>query len=737
MSLEQVANSANKAREAFNIDEVIDRADPQEVEALLRRQETAETIIDAERGLDAQTEKSQAIIAERKEVVDFVTNLNNPREARVAKLKEKLWNLTEWASEAADETIAEAQELIKKKKMDFIESKVKEKLWALSFLSPFFLSKENKEKFLGFLDSNTSEWWDVKDQVFWWFMGAIAGWIFWKETVEGYKALSSVEAPELAIWMTDTIPWVPNEPAGWEVPTAIQGQVVWWNDANQEIIGDSDEAAAESLDEEKRVSMYKNWAKIMLLKTSGLDLHGNDIENMVLSKIGTKSYGEIKKDYYDYLFSANANRFEMLLLELWVAGDNVLSENEEKFVNILEALAWTNARTIIESRLNNISTVVSHPSFIEKFPKLHEKIKGQGLESMAYADVLTVLAFKIPVDISKGIANGKMSLQQIYFGASEEVKEFISEVRKDWYKLVSKDLLLAFWRVHNTSFGDSALVRQENNDRYRQEMNYNWSKVDSSWNVQIAQLWVLEREQLDKIIWFKDELIANLKNDPLISRFEDSWTSFASLLDTWVNYSEIVSIYMLLDGKPNIGSLDIVEKLWLYWVVANIVSQGVDGTDQRFLLYIANEASKSLENDEGYFSPEEAYFILSNLNQQSQKILDTLLAGPNIARRLLWERFNDSLPEIGDEEWWLIWIITWGPAFATFVPHIGVKMIAGWISAFGVSMALWKLNENGTLKMIAEEESLSGIKEKIDKGMELVDMGTIDEYRRNNPVPHI
>jgi hypothetical protein len=80
----------NRLPDDAELTQIVERADRKEVEALLSRREILENRADAEESLDIRGAKTAAIIAEREEIINFVTDLNNSTEERVAKLKENL-----------------------------------------------------------------------------------------------------------------------------------------------------------------------------------------------------------------------------------------------------------------------------------------------------------------------------------------------------------------------------------------------------------------------------------------------------------------------------------------------------------------------------------------------------------------------------------------------------------------------------------------------------------------------
>lgn len=709
MTLEQVPN---RIPDETELGKIIDRASPEELARLMKGRERVRTQVEAEEGIDDQAQKSAEFVAAREakyeagrqEAIAFMTDVNKPKEQRIKRLKAELWGV----AEGVQAWVEAASDALNEKKMGFIESKVKEKLGWFWFLSSAIFTDDWKAKLAGHLGFFDTEWKDAQGKVLSWFIVAVVWWIFWKDTVEQYKKLWTVEAPNLD---TPTIA-TPEAPVTTET---VMPEGEGWAD-DEVIVEDS-----EGFNEEERTLVYRWGSMLLLMNTSGLELDWNDLKNTTLKALGVLPYWEIKTAYKEYLFSENTERYRILLWELWIRDDH-LKHQEEKTTQILEAFVWTNARTTIESRLDEITLITWSDKFREKFPELQKKVDWKSIEDISFEDILTIFAFKVPVDISETIASTKMSIQKMFFWASDAVTDFITEIQEDNYDLVSQKMVKAFVKVDPTSFGDSSFVPQTSNERYKKEVNYD-------------NLWEVERSQLDKIISFKDDIISNLKWDPLVSSYEHSGESFSILFDKGINYSEIVSMYLLLDWSSDISQLDVLEKLWLFWIVANSVSNWVDGNDQRFLAHVADEASKSLESEWWYFTPEESYFILSNLNQYSQDILENLLAWPNIARRILGEKFNDTLPEIWDKEWWLIWVITWWPSVAAVIPHIGVKLIAWGISAFWMSMALGKLNENGTLKRIFEDQSLIEIKRKIDKAMQIAWKWSLEEYLKDNPMP--
>ena len=686
---------------------IVDRADEWEIRALIEKREMLMDRAWAEQSLEDRWTASNEFIIKREETIAFLIDLNNSKEDRVARLRKSVGSIA-WTWESIVDSIEE-------KTKAFATEKLREKISSIpivwDWIAWFFEETNNK----------STDWvlWDIKKSLLWGIL-----WFFWIKEAQKYfnGDYSDFKLPEIDV----PTEWVESETdVEWE---DWESEVVekWeqWEESNDWVV--EEETTIESPQEiqekiEVRKSMYSSAALLWLRNTSWENFDNNQLHNSVFSTVEKLKFSTISEAYSQYLEDEkNENRYFELCTSLWMSIEDTLRKEEKDVVSQLESMVWTNARLTIKWNLSDIAWIVQDEEFKKYFWDYWQELWSKSYEELSYHDLVILLAYSMPSVFGYLASQTKNGLTTAYFWVKNEAKVFLEELSERSEVYVSPELLSAFSSITGLWFWDNSDVPVENNENYKQKV--------LAWSDKLSDI---DKINLDKIIDFKDAVISNIKTDPLVSSFKN----FDTLFDEGVNYSEIVSLYLLFDGKSDISNLDITSKIWMFWIIWNILN--THWNKEKFFTHLWNKAFDWLENWNEFFTEEESYFLLSNLNNYSKWVLEELLILPDNARRFVWQTLADQLSwgeYVSEYEWWLISLVIWAPVAAAAVPvfWLWFKIAAMWTSALWVSMALWKLNEMWTLKKIINDTALQDTKEKLDAWAAFIWEWSVQEYLDNH-----
>ena len=703
MTLEQV-NAPTL--DDVKLTEIVERADEKEIRALIEKQDMIRERVWAEESLDERWEASASFIEERAklndELIAFIKDTNNSTEDRVARLKEKLWN---WNSDwwILDDAQGELRKFAKK---TITEQAEKVPFWKL-LLWIFNSYDENSDEkpWYGKMVSSIlwNDWKTAIASVFWFFgLKGVANYL--NGDYSDFN-MSETEVPNVDI---PSVEWVAPEVAG------------EWDNDEWEVVGVDGETSDKVELTEKQIEtnqkIYSTAALLLLKQTSGINFQNNDLQHQLFDATSDQPFWTLVDAYLLYTQSEeNSDRFNILKKTIWIQNDSFFND-ENDVVNLLQSMVWVNARLIIEWRLDNIDSIVKEDNFIKQFGSFDSK----PLEEISYHDVSILLAYTTPNVLGFIWSQSLEGLKNVYFWATESMWEFMKIMSEKRENKLSQSLLAKLASDgRTTSFWGKEYIPAEQNERYKYDVWYKLFEPE-------------EKQQLDEVIDFKDNVIQNILTDELISWYG----GFEELFNEGINYSEIISMYLLLDGNSDISQLDITSKIGLYTILSNVIQ--IEWNNDKFLSYIATNALNSLENEWWYFSDEESYFILSNLNKYSKWVLASAFSTPDKLRNSLVWIVQEQVPwvDISDYEWWLITIVTLWPVAAARIPAawLWVKLAAMWASWLWVSMALWKLNESGILQDIADKEILLETREKMNKALSITPYKSIENYIATHPV---
>lgn len=476
----------------------------------------------------------------------------------------------------------------------------------------------------------------------------------------------------------------------------------WWEEK------ESDETLLDNKEMMRQNSYSRVWRSI-LKKTFGWVLpdRNNNVDTFINDIWESwKSYSDLFLIFSDNYFAKSMEELDYasLLSSLWIWNwlENSENNREDIFLALSIFLSDT-SKDIIKSRLakSDIEKMISSWKLEEFFGEEFVKsIKWKDYKSLNINQISILLAYSFPLAIWSILVDWFDTFKWFLFewDSFEDdidlIRETFSSVRSNYFSDNLWSIL-----VSNTDLLKWNMWKENFNERI-------W--YGNSLNPE-------EKKQIDRLNEFKEEIVSKLDWNESFS-FWEGW--FSSSLEEWINYLNLIELYLFLDWKTDLDNLDLLSKSSLYIWILSIIN-----TESRAKYIYKIFDGLFLKPEDEVFKEEEKQLMLVLLKTNFIEYFDDNFTNKywHAMKWLYRQILKDYLPEnlnsaLDSEVWnltlkdyglivWFLWLWSLWVKASLKLRH--PLLIGSWILASTLLSTSWILSvmqDEGTLKRMQEWE---------------------------------
>jgi len=402
---------------------------------------------------------------------------------------------------------------------------------------------------------------------------------------------------------------------------------------------------------------YAFSGRIFLREISWERFWKDNESDLVFSELRNNSFWNIQKSYTQYLQNeskdwewVNSDNYDMLLQDLGIK-ENAQSLPKETVIATIESIAWIISTEIIKDFLNGSQIVLyaQDEEFITLFWKdFANGIKWKSVSELTLVELQICVAHSLPETVRNIFSSAEIS--DNITNALFENNTLLENIKHT--PLISRGPAEAIMR----EAGASSMLGQE--DSFKWAINY--SELSDS-----------EKQEVDSLIGFKDIFVRKIVEN---SKYSLWMPDFEARLREWLDYKDILQIYVFLNWKTDIKSLNNLESWMLYlWILTTMK----DGWAYEWRIL------ESLSDDDT-FTPVQKVFIAKHGAKISQGFLEQSLT--------IMSKSRDGVKEIAQIK---ISEVTWIsqeqiPDWVLDTTEIILVwwMIAGWFAVYKLPLPL-------------------------------------------------